>query len=411
MKRRVKRALIALALIALLVPLFAAFEAHTVNVKAHIENALRVTPKEMDFGIVFPQERFDGEFCVHLSDSFLQQERVTDVFYKLVQKRKPKTPSDTLDVVFAFDLSGSMGGALADAQAQASAMMAALSLVGPDVKFGVISHVDYPQAYADYHGYSNTYGTAATGDYAYKLDHPLDSNQVAVAGTIGALTTYNGADLPQNYTRIIYESYADPGIGWRAGAQQIVIVFGDDVPHDDNLEAGISGGSWTTGGDPGRNEIAEPDGSGDDLDLQTELANFAAAGKKLYTVHYGGYLDYWEYWTALTGGAAVTATGAGDIVTAIEDLFFYEDLRPYLRKAKAANDWDPDTEAAAVLGNPWTDPAGNEYRDIEDCWQLNFYVPCIVGAVGQDYVGPIAPAEADYGADVWVEVTGFSYAP
>jgi hypothetical protein len=38
------------------IPLFAAFEAHVINVTAQIENALQVTTEAIDFGTVFPQE-------------------------------------------------------------------------------------------------------------------------------------------------------------------------------------------------------------------------------------------------------------------------------------------------------------------------------------------------------------------
>ena len=44
----------ALALAIAVVPMFAAFEAHVINVTASIENALYVPLKEIKFGTVFP---------------------------------------------------------------------------------------------------------------------------------------------------------------------------------------------------------------------------------------------------------------------------------------------------------------------------------------------------------------------
>jgi len=73
-----------------MVPMLAAFEAHVINVKAHIENALAVSPHELAFGVVFPEEVKSKTFQVDLSDSFLAEDRVDDVHYKLVQKPKPK---------------------------------------------------------------------------------------------------------------------------------------------------------------------------------------------------------------------------------------------------------------------------------------------------------------------------------
>src|SRR3989339_809521 len=53
--------------------MFAAFEAHVVNVTAKIENALFVPIKELKFGTVFPQEKLDQTFNVSLSNSFQEQ--------------------------------------------------------------------------------------------------------------------------------------------------------------------------------------------------------------------------------------------------------------------------------------------------------------------------------------------------
>ncbi|TSC69306.1 MAG: hypothetical protein G01um101466_94 [Parcubacteria group bacterium Gr01-1014_66] len=71
-----------------LVPLFAAFEAHVINVTARIENALNVPVQSIDFGTTFPQEKFDKTFDVRLSDSFVAENRVDDIDYVLRQKPK-----------------------------------------------------------------------------------------------------------------------------------------------------------------------------------------------------------------------------------------------------------------------------------------------------------------------------------
>ncbi len=396
--KRTRKILIALLAIALLVPLFAAFEAHVINVKAHIENALEVSPKEVDFGVVFPQEELTADFRVGLSESFMAQDRVNDVFYRLVQRRKPKTPSDKLDVVFSFDLTGSMGGYIDEAKAEAGAMCDALKMIGPDLRVGVMSHVDYPDYYESY-GYAATYGSDP--DYAFSLDHPLDSDCDAVKTTINGLTLGVGGDGPQNYTRMIHEAWANPGFDWRADAQKVVIMFGDNVPHDDDLNAGVASppfpSPFSTGGDPGADEVMF---TGDDLDLQNELGMMGMYGIKLYSIN-PAYAEYWSTWTGWTGGMAVNPNEAGGVVASIEELFFYDDLRPYINKV-SLDEPDVDTEAAAKLDKA--------VGDIEDIWGIDFYVPCIVGAVGMDYSGPIAPREADYGADIWVEVYGLSYA-
>ncbi len=75
--------------------MFAAFEAHVVNVTATIENALTVPTESITFGTVFPQEHLNQPLEVRLSDSFIAEGRVDDVDYFI--RQKPKCGVTTLD--------------------------------------------------------------------------------------------------------------------------------------------------------------------------------------------------------------------------------------------------------------------------------------------------------------------------
>jgi hypothetical protein len=223
------------------------------------------------------------------------------------------------DVIFAFDLSASMEEIIDTAKTQAAAIIASLDAIPDvDIQYGVMSYMDYPHSYEDYCGYSAPYGVG--DDYAYSLDQSVTNDAGAVIGAINALTLGVGGDNPQDYTRIMYESYADPSVGWRSGARRILVNFGDDVPHDCNLNEGVSGEIWTTGGDPGRDEIM---GTADDLDLQTVLAEMAANGVILLECHTTDYANaHWTYWTGLTGGGVyITDSGSlvQDITAAVQD--------------------------------------------------------------------------------------------
>lgn len=88
MKKKLILTLAAVAAIAVGVVGMAAFEAHVINVTARIENALSVTPDEIMFGSVFPQEKLYRNLNIALSNSFLEEDRVDDVKY--VIKQKPK---------------------------------------------------------------------------------------------------------------------------------------------------------------------------------------------------------------------------------------------------------------------------------------------------------------------------------
>lgn len=92
MKKKLIFGLLTLGAVAVMIPLFAAFEAHVINVTAQIENALRVHAAAIDFGTVFPQELILGGFSVETSDSFsaTTQQRVKKIDYVVKQKPKPR---------------------------------------------------------------------------------------------------------------------------------------------------------------------------------------------------------------------------------------------------------------------------------------------------------------------------------
>ena len=77
-----------IALAVATIPMFAAFEAHIINVTARIENALTVDTRPIEFGTVFPQEAIDKQVDVSLSASFVAEGRVDDVNYVIRQKPK-----------------------------------------------------------------------------------------------------------------------------------------------------------------------------------------------------------------------------------------------------------------------------------------------------------------------------------
>src|SRR3989344_7919897 len=99
MRKKIFLGFCALATAVALVPVFAAFEAHVINVTATIENALNVPINELTFGTVFPQEKLDQSFDVSLSRSFQDEGRVDDVTYIIRQKPKCGVPIENTDPV------------------------------------------------------------------------------------------------------------------------------------------------------------------------------------------------------------------------------------------------------------------------------------------------------------------------
>jgi len=215
-----------------------------------------------------------------------------------------------VDVMFSFDLSNStnLSEILNAAKSNISQIMTSLidNYAGVSFKFGVISYSDYPAYYSSCE-YKHLYGIPNI-DYAYSLDQPLTNTTEEVVNTIENLILLEGWDLPEDYTRIFYESYTDTKIGWRHSAQKLLVNFGDSVPHDCNLNEGFTSGTWSTGADPGPDGIIDNE---DDLDLQTVLAAMNSNEITLIECHSSNsYLEYWNHWTGLTGGSVILTTAS-----------------------------------------------------------------------------------------------------
>ena len=247
------------------------------------------------------------------------------------------------DVLFVFDISGSMSGVLQSAALNADQIMDGLSRLIADVQMGVVSVTDYP---------FDPYGGA--GDHPYLLWQAITSDRTLIKSALSALpgSLEYGADGPEAYTRALYEMYSDPAIGWREGARQLVLFFGDSIPHDDDLNASVPqplspGEIWRTGYaptflDPGRDETT---GTADDLDFQavleeleeedttllfvfsassdilSELVNWLASLLGV-TPDADDILRYWDHWAGLTGagGEAVSLEDAAQLPQTVLDI-------------------------------------------------------------------------------------------
>lgn len=268
-----------------------------------------------------------GAFAADVDETFEFEMNPVDPYNQPISVYVPKTPPSA-DVVFSFDLTGSMGDILSTAKSNAISMMEQLSALGSDISFGVVSYMDY-DGYYESAGYADYYGDASSGDYPYRMDCSVTKDKNAVSQAINGLTLGFGEDGPEAYTRILYESYADPSIGWRSGAKKIFVNFGDNLPHDDDVNFGVPGESsvWSTGIDPGRDMLM---GTDDDLDLQVVVAGMTANNIVLLACQTeGDYLEHWSHWAGQTGGEAYNTNSsvvAQDVVTAISKILLAPDV-------------------------------------------------------------------------------------
>ena len=236
-----------------------------------------------------------------------------------------------VDIVLALDLTGSMGGVLNQAKAELNDVVDTLAGAAPgtDFRYSVVSYEDYPGFFSSSactdSSYSATYG--ASSDRPFRLNRVLTDDTASVNASINALTLGNGSDGPESYGRALWEiAQDDTGatLGWRPDALRLIVNFGDNVPHDTDINEGVEGGvlSGDTGVDPGRN--ATVDCGGDDIDFQDDaLGELNAAGIRLLHVDSSGgstMEPYWRSWVSLTNGSYVQLDDGRSLSDAIVEL-------------------------------------------------------------------------------------------
>lgn len=238
----------------------------------------------------------------------------------------PELPSK-VDIVIALDLTGSMGDILDQAKAEATALMnnVAAAAPGTDFQFGVVSYEDYPGYFSSSacptSNYAASYGVST--DSPFDLRNALSADRATSQSTINGLSLGNGWDGPESYGRAFWEvAQPDTPMGWRSDALKILLNFGDNVPHDPNINEGVSDASvYDTGIDPGRNGVI--DCGGDDIDFQDDaLAALRSADIRLLHVQqrFTLFEPNWRYWTSLTGGAYTTLDGGRTLSDVVIEL-------------------------------------------------------------------------------------------
>jgi subtilisin family serine protease len=232
---------------------------------------------------------------------------------------------DQVDLVFALDLTGSMGDELNQVKDNIRKIIDDLrtkASPSTDFTFAVVSYEDYPQSYDSSScgsRYSDQYGEAGSksnGDVPFRIDRQLTNDITAVYGAIYSLELGDGKDEPEPYGRVFWSITRE--IPFRSSALKLVVNFGDSMPHEKDLNEGIIDPPiqpFDTSIDPGPNN--QIDCGGDDIDFQdTALSEMAKMGVKLLHIDSSGetkLTPYWQYWTSQTGGVYTAINPDGTI--------------------------------------------------------------------------------------------------
>jgi hypothetical protein len=196
------------------------------------------------------------------------------------------------DIELAIDTTGSMDPSIAQAKADALAIVSQVQAQVPDTQFAVVQFKD-------------------SGDSPeYALEQAMTSSGAAVQTALNGLSAAGGGDNPEAYN-LVFDNADAAATGWRSGTRKFVVVIGDAEPHGAG-SAGFAGCADTS---------ADPHG----LNTATELAGMAAAERTLLmirqvsdrtTTSLGCYQSLAA--AGFSGGQAVD--GGGNLATQIVSL-------------------------------------------------------------------------------------------
>ncbi|MFN2250808.1 MAG: hypothetical protein ACK2UL_02725, partial [Anaerolineae bacterium] len=248
------------------------------------------------------------------------------------------------DVMLLVDTTGSMEAVVSTAQARTTDLTAALAEAGDDVAIGLVDVRDYP------------YGEAGMAtDWPWHLRGPLDTDFDSLATAVTELLPAGGGDAPEAYAGAIVGALDHPRAGWRAGARRILVILGDSVPRDDDLNEGISDppvpGVWAPG-QPARWRDSGPDWAPfteDDLDWSDVLRRLAAedvtvlvgvsgAAPDALSGQVGLLMSYWDTWLGSAGvrGRAIDLHEPGEMPEVLAALVARTVSNVELLEARAA---------------------------------------------------------------------------
>jgi hypothetical protein len=120
------------------------------------------------------------------------------------------------DIVFLIDTTGSMGGVIANVQANANTILNDVADAQPDAQFAVAEYRD-------------------AGDTPpFEVQQNMTGNQTAVTNGLNALVAGGGGDAPEDGINGLFQ-VATGAVAFRPGSARIVLLIGDAPSHDPSL--------------------------------------------------------------------------------------------------------------------------------------------------------------------------------
>jgi len=118
------------------------------------------------------------------------------------------------DVVLLVDTTGSMGGAIANVQANMNTIISTVSAAQPTAQFAVASYKD-----------------VSDGAGLFNVNQQLTDNTTDLQNAVNSLSAGGGGDTPEAWINALYQ-VSTGAITFRADSSRIVVLIGDASSHD-----------------------------------------------------------------------------------------------------------------------------------------------------------------------------------
>lgn len=173
------------------------------------------------------------------------------------------SPITEADIEIAIDTTGSMFSGIAQAKADAAALVAGVQAQIPNARFAVVQfrdRFDVPE---------------------YRVEQALTPDATLVSAALGRLSAGGGGDAPEAHNLVYTQAAQDVGtlgaLGWSPTAAKFVIVLSDAQPHG--------------AGSAGINGCTDVSSDAFGLNVKSSLAGLAAASRTLFMVLEPGALS------------------------------------------------------------------------------------------------------------------------
>ncbi|MEV4490382.1 VWA domain-containing protein [Micromonospora coxensis] len=163
------------------------------------------------------------------------------------------------DVVLLVDTTGSMGGVIADVQANLQQVINNVRAAQPSAQFAVASYRD-----------------EGDGAELFRVRQNLTDDATALQTAVNGLAPGGGGDVPEAWVNALFQ-VSDGAIAYRSGSSRIVVLVGDAPSHDPSAGHTLAQATTALQADEARVLAVNVSGGGGGLDASGQASAVVAA--------------------------------------------------------------------------------------------------------------------------------------